>query len=137
MEKALDFLTKHRDVAFATIGEDNKPKLRVFQIMKQKDNTFYFATSKKKEVFQQLKKNPYVELLAMDGNISVRVSGKVSFNVEDEIAQAIYNENPVLQRLYADYLKLDYFSMPIYTLDYYDLSTTPPTLNSYTLITEE
>ncbi|MDL2278860.1 pyridoxamine 5'-phosphate oxidase family protein [Parabacteroides sp. OttesenSCG-928-G07] len=119
------------------MGEDNKPKLRVFQIMKQKDNTFYFATSKKKEVFQQLKKNPYVELLAMDGNISVRVSGKVSFNVEDEIAQAIYNENPVLQRLYADYLKLDYFSMPIYTLDYYDLSTTPPTLNSYTLITEE
>lgn len=136
MEKALDFLAKHKDVAFATIGTDNKPKLRVFQIMKQKGTVLYFATSKNKEVFQQLKENPYVELLAMDGDISVRISGKVSFEVEDEMAQAIYDENAVLQRLYPDYLVLDYFSMPMYALDYYDLSTNPPTLNSYTLITE-
>lgn len=34
MEKAFDFLNKHKDVAFATVKQD-KPKIRVFQIMKQ------------------------------------------------------------------------------------------------------
>ena len=34
MEKAFDFLSKHKDVAFATVEQD-KPKIRVFQIMKQ------------------------------------------------------------------------------------------------------
>ena len=35
MEKAFEFLSKHKDVAFATVEQD-KPKSRVFQIMKQK-----------------------------------------------------------------------------------------------------
>lgn len=35
MEKAFEFLSKHKDVAFATVEQD-KSKIRVFQIMKQK-----------------------------------------------------------------------------------------------------
>ena len=35
MVKAFDFLSKNKDVAFATVEQD-KPKIRVFQIMKQK-----------------------------------------------------------------------------------------------------
>ena len=38
MEKVFDFLSKHKDVAFATV-EQNKPKIRVFQIMKQEGHT--------------------------------------------------------------------------------------------------
>ena len=34
MEKAFDFLSSHKDVAFATVEQD-KPKIRVFQIMKK------------------------------------------------------------------------------------------------------
>ena len=37
MESALQFLREHRDVALAT-SEDNIPKLRIFQIMKQEGN---------------------------------------------------------------------------------------------------
>lgn len=33
MEKALSFLSRHKDVAFATV-EENKPKIRVFLFMK-------------------------------------------------------------------------------------------------------
>lgn len=43
MEKALSFLSRHKDVAFATV-EENKPKNRVFQIMKREKATLYFAT---------------------------------------------------------------------------------------------
>lgn len=44
MEKAFAFLSSHKDVAFATVEQD-KPKIRVFQIMKQEGHTLYFATS--------------------------------------------------------------------------------------------
>lgn len=55
MEKALSFLSRHKDVAFATV-EENKPKIRVFQIMKREKATLYFATATHKEVYQQLQK---------------------------------------------------------------------------------
>lgn len=42
-------------MAFATV-EENKPKIRVFQIMKREKETLYFATATHKEVYQQLQK---------------------------------------------------------------------------------
>ena len=61
MERALQFLRNHKDVALAT-SEDNIPKLRIFQVMKQEGNVLYFATSEKKAVWRELRKNPNVEL---------------------------------------------------------------------------
>ena len=82
MERALQFLRNHKDVALAT-SEDNIPKLRIFQVMKQEGNVLYFATSEQKAVWRELRKNPNVELIAYEGNICVRCSGMVNFNVED------------------------------------------------------
>ena len=64
MEKAFIFLAKHKDVAFATI-EGDRPKIRVFQIMKRSLSTItvmsfcrtscngwkYFCESKRKSSF--------------------------------------------------------------------------------------
>ena len=97
MEKAFDFLSGHKDVAFATVEQD-KPKIRVFQIMRQEGHTLYFATSPRKEVYRQLRENPHVELLAMDGDISVRLTGHAVFDVPDALAREIYADNPVLPR---------------------------------------
>lgn len=130
MEKVFDFLSKHKDVAFATV-EQNKPKIRVFQIMKQERHTLYFATSPHKEVYRQLQENPNIELLAMDGNISVRVTGRAMFDVPDGLAREIYADNPVLPRLYRQYTDLVYFRLPVTRLDYYDLTPTPPTFEHY------
>lgn len=125
MQKAFEFLNQNRDVAFAT-SENNIPKIRVFQIMRLDGRTLYFATSPKKEVYRQLRDNPEVELLAMKGNISVRVSGKGDFSVEDSIQQRIYEGSSILKRLYPDYKSLVYFKMAIHDLDYYNLTPTPP-----------
>lgn len=111
MEKAFDFLSSHKDVAFATV-EQNKPKIRVFQIMKQEGHTLYFATSPHKEVYRQLQENSNIELLAMDNNISVRVTGCAVFDVPDEVAREIYENNQVLPRLYKQYTDLAYFRLP-------------------------
>lgn len=130
MEKAFDFLRSHKDVAFATV-EQGKPKIRVFQIMKQEGHTLYFATSPRKEVYRQLQETPDIELLAMDGNISVRATGRAVFDVSDETAREIYADNPVLPRLYKQYTDMVYFRMTVDKLDYYDLTPTPPTLEHY------
>ena len=130
MEKAFDFLSTHKDVAFATVEQD-KPKIRVFQIMKQEGHTLYFATSPHKEVYRQLQENPNIELLAMEGNISVRATGRVVFDVSDNVAREIYDTNPVLQRLYKQHTDMVYFRLPVAKLDYYDLTPTPPTFEHY------
>lgn len=131
LEKALEFLKTHNDVAFATV-EGERPKIRVFRIMLQEGTVLYFATSPRKEVYRQLQADPYAELLAMEGDISVRVTGKVSFDVPDDTARRIYSENAVLQRLYDSYASMVYFRLEISSMDYYDLTPDPPLLEHWT-----
>lgn len=133
MEKALAFLKEHVNVALATL-ENDCPKIRVFQIMKQEGTAFYFATNPKKEIYSQLQKNRHVEFLAMDGNISVRVAGKACLQVADDVAQEIYRDNPVLHRFHDTYRTIAYFSIVAEKIDYYDLGTSPVTFESYSLI---
>ncbi len=136
MESALQFLRRHKDVALAT-SEDNIPKLRIFQIMKQEGNVLFFTTSEKKAVWNELRKNPNVELIAYEGNISVRCSGMVNFNVEEETKRWIYENNDVLSRLYSSYDQMVYFCLPIAEMDYYDLSPTPPVFRHFDLMAGE
>lgn len=131
MEKAFRFLLSHRDVAFATT-EGYVPKIRVFQVMKQDGSALYFATAPHKEIYRQLQANPHVELLAMEGNISVRMGGTVRFDVPDNVCREIYETNPVLSHLYAGYASLVYFRLPVAWSDYFDLTPTPPTIEHQT-----
>ena len=136
MQTALDFLKQNNEVAFATC-EGGLPKIRVFQIMKQEGTVLYFATSFKKAVYRQLQQTPDIELLSMNNKISVRCSGQVNFHVDDDIKKWIFDNNPVLSRLYDSYDHLAYFSMNIAEMDYYDLNPTPPILRHFNLITGE
>ena len=130
MEKAFDFLRVHKEVAFATV-ENEKSKIRVFQIMRQDGHTLYFVTAPGKEVYRQLQQNPNVEILDMQGNVSVRVAGRAIFDVDDNTTQEIFAANPVLPRLYKSYTDLVYFRLEADSLDYFDLTPTPPVLEHY------
>ncbi|MDE6769648.1 MAG: pyridoxamine 5'-phosphate oxidase family protein [Muribaculaceae bacterium] len=132
MEKAFDFLRENKDVAFGTV-ENNRPNLRVFQVMLIKGHTLYFATSPRKEVYHQLTENPAVEILGMKGNISVRMSGDVRFDVPDEIQKEIYETNSILSDLYPSYDAMVYCSLEVRSIDYYDLTPRPPRLEHYDL----
>ena len=132
----MQFLRSHKDVTLAT-SEGNIPKLRIFRVMKQEGNVLYFATSEAKAVWRELRKNPNVELIAYEGNISVRCSGMVNFNVEDATKRWIYEHNEVLQRLYTSYDQMVYFCLPIAEMDYNDLQPTPPVLLHFDLMAGE
>lgn len=134
IRQALQFLSEHKEVAFAT-SDGHLPKLRMFQIMKQECNVLYFSTSAEKAVYRELKENPNVEILAYADNVSVRCTGMVNFNVGESNKRWIYENNPVLPRLYSSYDKLVYFCMPIAEMDYYDLRPTPPILKHFDLMT--
>ena len=108
MKKALEFLKNHVEVAFATC-ENNRPKIRVFQIMKMDGTDLYFATSPVKGVYKQLQDNPYIEILSREGQISVRCVGKAVFDVDEETKMWIYEHNSVLSRLYSSYDKMGLF----------------------------
>ena len=94
--------------------------------MKQEKETLYFATAPGKEVYRQLRANPNVEILAMKGNIFVRIAGQAVFDVDDQTAREIYAANPVLPRLYRTYTDLVYFRLPAESIDCYDLTPNPP-----------
>ena len=134
LQKALKFLNEHNEIALATC-EGNLPKMRIFQIMRQEDTVLYFATSAKKAVYKELSVNPNVEVLAYADEVSVRCAGMAKFNVDDDIKQWIYNNNPVLPRLYSSYDQLVYFSLPIAELDYFDLKPETPIFKHYDLMT--
>lgn len=134
--KAIQFLKEHKEIALATC-EDNLPKLRVFQVMKQEGHVLYFATSAAKSVYKEIRHNPNVEIMAYADNVSVRCSGMVNFNVDDDVKRWIYDNNPVLPRLYSSYDKLEYFCLPIAAMDYYDLTPTPPVFEHFDLIAGE
>ena len=156
-DRAIQFLKDHKEIAFATcegnldyvecchdsdiperarmsLAAPAFPKLRIFQIMKQEGHVLYFATSAKKAVWHELRQNPNVEILAYAGNISVRCSGMVNFNIEDDVKRWIYEHNDVLSRLYTSYDQIEYFCLPIAEMDYYDLSPTPPVFQHFDLI---
>jgi len=119
MLQALEFLRDHKEIALATcegnldfvecrhdsgipkqalmpLAVPALPKMRIFQIMKQECYVLYFATSREKAVYRELMKNPNVEVLAYADNVSVRCSGMVNFDVEDDTKRWIYDNNPVL-----------------------------------------
>ena len=136
LQTALSFLENHKEITLATC-EGNLPKLRIFQIMRQEGPVLYFATSPEKAVWRELQQNPNVELLAYADNVSVRCCGMVNFQVEDDVRRWIYDNNPVLPRLYTNWDKLAYFCLPIVQMDYYDLKPTPPVFKHFDLMKGE
>ncbi|MGI6232253.1 MAG: pyridoxamine 5'-phosphate oxidase family protein [Prevotella sp.] len=129
---ALQFLKEHYELVMAT-SENNVPNMRIFQIMKMEGTTLYFATAPQKDVYLQLVKNPRIEILSFYDKVMVRCKGVADFNVDTEVAQWIYDNNPVLPRLYERPDLLKYFKLEIAELDYYDLKPTPPIFKHFNL----
>ena len=76
-----DFLIKSQVQYLATIGLDDKPKVRPFQFMLEEGGRLYFCTSNQKPVFKEMQKHPYVEFCASGENFSwLRLNGKVVFS---------------------------------------------------------
>ena len=127
MEDPLEFLRNMKSVSIATVN-NNKPEVRIVDVMLHEDDKLYFLTARGKPYYKQLKANPEIAIVAMDENyVTVRAKGKIEF-VDESFLDKIFDENPVMNHLYpGDTRKiLEAFCLPKGVGEVFDLSTNAP-----------
>lgn len=126
MKDVFSFLRKIKSVAFATV-ENEKPCVRIADVMLVEDDKLYFLTARGKPYYKQLKENPHLAITGMDENyVTVRVNGKIEF-VDRSYVDKIFEANPMMNDLYPDEKReiLDAFCMVKGVGEIFDLSVVP------------
>ena len=98
-EKINGFLDR-AGVWFFLTTDGSQPKGRPFRFHLLKDDKIYFGTGTFKKVFQQMKENPHVEILAVVENEFLRYDGEAVFEENEDLAHAVLAKAPAMQKLY-------------------------------------
>lgn len=103
MSEVVKYLSEAGTFYVATVDGD-KPKVRPFGIAIGHDDKIYFGTSNQKEVYKQLKVNPYFEIstTAKDGSW-IRLKGKAVFEENMAVKKKAFEVLPVLANIYGTY----------------------------------
>ena len=99
MERVCKFLKDAKTYYLATVDGD-KPKVRPFGTAHIFEGKLYIQTGKKKAVSEQIKKNPNVEICAMNGEDWLRVSGELIEDDRREARVSMLEAYPELKVLY-------------------------------------
>lgn len=101
MKEVSAFLKENGKGFLATV-EEGKPRVRPFQYMLEEQGRFYFCTSNAKDVYQQLKAQPFVEFSSMSPAFAwVRLRGEIHFSQDATIKTKIIEANPLVKSLYS------------------------------------
>lgn len=100
MEKVLQFLKDCQTFYLATM-EGDKPHVRPFGAVCKFDGRLYLCSSNEKKVFEQLKRNPNIEISGMYNGDWIRLSGKVVFDNREEVQNAMLEDYPELKGIYS------------------------------------
>lgn len=99
IETIENFLREVPTFYLATVS-DNKPKCRPIGFHLLQNGKIYFGVGTFKDVYKQLEMNPYAEICACKGGKFLRYYGKVVFEDNDTIAEAVLEKSPGLTKLY-------------------------------------
>jgi nimC/nimA family protein len=100
MKQVLDYLKQCGTFYLAT-NEDGQPHVRPFGAVCEFENKLYIVTNNKKDVYNQMLKNPKIELCGMNKGTWIRVSGIVHLDERREARVAMMNDNnAVLSSMY-------------------------------------
>ena len=100
MEKIINFL-KEADTYYLATVEGDQPRVRPFGTAHIFEGKLYIQTGKKKAVSEQIKKNPNVEICAMNGEDWIRVSGELIEDDRREARVSMLEAYPELKALYS------------------------------------
>lgn len=101
MNEIVTFLNENPVQYFATIGMDNKPKVRPFQFMIEDGGKLYFCTNNTKDIYQEIKSQPYVEICTSSPQFAwIRLNGKVVFSNDVVIKEKIIEASPLVKSIY-------------------------------------
>ena len=103
MKELIDYLDNSQIQYLATIGMDQKPKVRPFQFMFEYDGKLWFCTSNQKEVYRELQVNPFVELCATNEDMSwIRIKGTVMFSKDLHVKEKVMDTSPLVKSIYQE-----------------------------------
>lgn len=100
IKKVDDFLTDAEVFYLATVTEENKPKNRPLGFHMLVDDKIYFGVGTFKEVYKQMKENPYVEISATVNANFIRYYGKVVFDDDPKLVDMVFEIMPEIKELY-------------------------------------
>lgn len=118
MTREIQFMKDNFMGFLATLDDTGMPRVRGWGIVIDEEGNICFATSNKKKVFQQLKKHAKAEWITMSKTMgTLRFSGEVVFETDENIKLDILNKAPMLKNHYHDKLdefEIFYFENPAY-----------------------
>ena len=100
LNEVLEFLRNCGTFYLAT-DDDGRPRVRPFGAVAEFEEKLYIVTNNQKDVYQQMKKNPKVEISGMSKGKWIRVSGTVEEDTRREARVAMMNENTELSSMYS------------------------------------
>lgn len=101
MEIIVRFLQENPVQFLATIGMDGKPKVRPFRFMLQEDDRLWFCTSNRKDVYNELKTHPFIELsVASPEEAWLRLAGEAVFENNLTVKKRIFETNESVRSQY-------------------------------------
>ena len=100
MKTVLDFLKKTGTYYLATV-EGDQPRVRPFGTINLFEGKLYIQSGKKKDVANQIKANPKVELSAFDGESWIRVAATLVEDNRPEAQESLLQAYPQLRDRYA------------------------------------
>jgi uncharacterized pyridoxamine 5'-phosphate oxidase family protein len=91
-------------VTYIATTEGDQPRVRAFAMWFADNTGFYYHTGTPKRVFQQLKKNPKVELCfyapgAQGAGRMMRVCGNVEFLEDKSLEERLFSDRPWVKDL--------------------------------------
>lgn len=100
MQKAVNFLQENITGNLATV-ENGKPNVRPFQFMLEDGGKLYFCTANTKDVYRQIKANPFIEFCSSSPNFAwIRLSGEAKFSNDLVIKEKILEKSPLVKSIY-------------------------------------
>ena len=100
MKEVYEFLKSVGTFYIATIDGD-KPRVRPFGVVNIFEDKLYIQTGKIKNVSKQMQINPNVEICAFNGQVWVRLEGKVVRDDRIEAKSSMLDANPMLKNMYS------------------------------------
>lgn len=133
----LNILREIKDVAFATVDENNQPQVRIIDVMLVEDNKLYFCTARGKDFYKQLKNHPYVAITGMNKEYQmVRLNGPVK-RLENQKywINRIFKHNSSMNNVYPNESRyiLEAFCLEEGELEFFDLGKEPIYRESFSM----
>ena len=95
MSRVSEFLTENPVQYLASVSLDGKAKCRPFMFSFEKDGKLWFNTGNFKDVYKELKANPYVQI-----SVSSPTYQWIRLSVDDKAIKEAALENPIVKGNY-------------------------------------